>query len=98
MEGQAKQAAHASALEEGIVQQMVVVVPECVESVLELNHCHKAVAQVDHRLEDPGLADHLQTLCVAYSSEILGCWLPEVALLVCHGALLSCLSCKHKRQ
>jgi len=98
VEEQAKQAARASASEEGIVQQVLVAVAECVESVLELCHCHRAVALVDRHLPVLGSVDHLQTLCVAYSSEILGCLLPAIALLVYHGALPLCLSYKHKRQ
>ena len=80
VEEQAKQAARASASEEGIVQQVRAVVAECVESVLELCHCHRAVALVDRHLPVLGSVDHLQTLCVAYSSEILGCLLPAIAL------------------
>ena len=45
VEEQANRAAHASALEGGIVQQeLVVVVVERVESDPGLNHCQKAVA------------------------------------------------------
>jgi hypothetical protein len=76
---QAKQAAHASALEVGIAQQALVGA-ESVESAPELNHCQKAVVQVEHHLEDLESAGHLQTSCVVYSSEILGCLLPAVAL------------------
>ena len=69
-------------------------VVECVESVPELCHCHKAVAQGDHHLEDLGSADHLQTLCVAYSSEILDCLLPAVALPMVNNILDHC-ECKN---
>lgn len=62
----------------------------CVESVPELCHCHKAVAQADHHLEDLGSVDHLQTLCVAYSSEILDCLLPAVALSIVNNKLDHC--------
>jgi hypothetical protein len=82
-------------LEGGIVQQVVVVVVvECVESVPELCHCQKAVAQADHHLEDLGSADHLQTLCVAYSSEILDCLMPAVALSMENNILDRC-ECKN---
>jgi hypothetical protein len=81
-------------LEGGIVQQVVEVVVECVASVPELCHCHKAVAQADHHLEDLGLADHLQTLCVAYSSEILDCLLPTAALSMVNNILDHC-GCKN---
>lgn len=98
VEDQARQAVHASAWE-GIDQQVAAAVSH-VASVLGHSHWQKAVAQVHqhHRFEALGLAEQLQTLCVAYASEILGCLLQATSLLVCHGALLSCLSCKHMRQ
>jgi hypothetical protein len=76
---QAKQAAHASALEVEIAQQVLVEV-ESAESALELNHCQKVVVQVERHLEDLEWAGHLQTSCVVYSSEILGCLMPAIVL------------------
>jgi hypothetical protein len=86
--------ARASALEGEIVQRVVEVVAECVESVQELCHCHKAVAQADHHLDDLGSADHLQTLCVAYSFEILDCLLPAVSLSMVNNIFDHC-ECKN---